>query len=427
MIKMTTNFYKALLIFLLVLVGLCTTTSFTTKVEAAAPTAVESVLEAEQAQALDAAQFNKNMDIWFMLMLVAFLMMFIRKFEWGIGLAVLLTAASGYVTYLAFAEMKLSYYAALDPAWEMLWDQSILIEAVACAITAVIAIGVFIGTVKSWQYILVGVVFTPCYVLMQCILFAWFPLWFGSGIMDPGGGISVHFFAAYWGLGAMLAIREKRAFNEPMYTSKHGITFVWLASLLLFILWPSFVTALSSREMSTGIMVNCYMSGMGSILSAYFTMVVATKKVNPLIFLYTLLAGPVASSSSLTLATPWFSLGIGVVAGIVCTLAFLYLQGWFCGKLGILDVMGVHNLHGVGGWLSLLFGALLVGNAINIAAGVVTLTVGIVTGFLTGCIIKATRGVIQDEDIMNDDADFSGYNPQPEVKTDGLQGGTYTA
>ena len=39
-------------------------------------------------------QFGKNLDIWFMLMLVAFLMIFIKKFEWGVALAVLLSAAA---------------------------------------------------------------------------------------------------------------------------------------------------------------------------------------------------------------------------------------------------------------------------------------------------------------------------------------------
>ena len=31
-------------------------------------------------------KYTKNMDIWFMLFMVAFLMMFIKKFEWGVAL-----------------------------------------------------------------------------------------------------------------------------------------------------------------------------------------------------------------------------------------------------------------------------------------------------------------------------------------------------
>jgi ammonium transporter Rh len=48
----------------------------------------------------DYLRLFKNMDIWFMLMLVAFLMIFIRKFEWTTYLAVLLNAVSSILTYL---------------------------------------------------------------------------------------------------------------------------------------------------------------------------------------------------------------------------------------------------------------------------------------------------------------------------------------
>ena len=45
------------------------------------------------------SRYSKNMDIWFMLMLVAFLMIFIRKFEWGVALATLLVTAGSFLAY----------------------------------------------------------------------------------------------------------------------------------------------------------------------------------------------------------------------------------------------------------------------------------------------------------------------------------------
>ena len=39
-----------------------------------------------------------------MLMMVAFLMIFIRKFEWGVCLAVLLSAATSYIFYLGIQQ-----------------------------------------------------------------------------------------------------------------------------------------------------------------------------------------------------------------------------------------------------------------------------------------------------------------------------------
>ena len=78
-------------------------------------------------------QFGKNLDVWFMLMLVAFLMIFIKKYEWGVALAVLLSAAASFVVYLGI----------MDFYFEAPWNQVLLIKAVVCAITLVIAIATY--------------------------------------------------------------------------------------------------------------------------------------------------------------------------------------------------------------------------------------------------------------------------------------------
>lgn len=361
--------------------------------------------------ALDLTRYNKNMDIWFMLMLVAFLMMFIRKFEWGVCLATLLVAASSYVVYLLGQQFVFGVPQA------QVFSQDVMIAGVACAITVVIGIGMFLGTVKMWQYILAGVLFTPAYMLLEWVLTDGVAAMFSGGaITDLGCGISVHLFAAYWGMGVILGIREKRAFDEPMYTTKHSVAFVWLAAMLLFVLWPSFVTALAPEALITSVMANCYMSGFGAFITAYIVSVICSKKVNALVYCYAMLAGNVASSSTLGLAnvSPWMSLLIGALAGVICTLSFTYLHGWLCEKLGALDVMGVHNLHGVGGWISLITGAIAIGSVINIVAGVLTLALGLAAGLITGLILKATRGDMQY--LMNDANDFDGENPHPTLE-----------
>jgi len=360
----------------------------------------------------DLIRYNKNMDIWFMLMLVAFLMTFIRKFEWGVYLAVILTAASSIVTYLAIRQFVLG-----APPVELL-SQQYMIAGVVCAITVVIAIGVFLGTIKTWQFLLVGVLFAPVFHLLEFFLFTSLPSVAGGPVTDPGGGILVHLFAAYFGFGVAMAIREKRVFDEPMYTTKHSLSLTWLAAMLLFILWPSFVTSLLLPEEATCVMINCYMSGFGSMVSAYLVCFALDKehKVNPVVYIYAMLGGPVASSSTLLLANPWTSLLVGIVAGALSALAFTYLQGWLCNKLGVLDVMGVHNLHGVCGWISLITGAMLAGDIVNIWAGLLTCAYGIVSGLVVGVILRATRGKM--EVLFSDQAEFTGYNPDPRMEPD---------
>ncbi len=353
-------------------------------------------------------QFGKNLDIWFMLMLVAFLMIFIRKFEWGVALAVLLSAAASFVVYLGIQDMY----------FETVWNQALLIRAVICAITLVIAIGVFLGTCKMWQYLLVGVIFAFVYAGVEYLL-ANLTI-FGELATDPGGSILVHMCAAYFGLGVAIGIREKRAFDEPMYTTTHSVTFVWLASMLLWMLWPSFVTSLISMENITWGTITCYMAGIGSILSTYVVCMAVQGKINPLIFTYAMLCGPVAIGAPLLSVGPWGALVIGLIAGAVSSLCFIYLQPWFCKKIGVLDVMGVHNLHGIGGWMGAIFVTVIVGSAASLVMAALVCVITLVTGAIVGVIVKLTRGKM--DEICNDDSDFI-KNEMPDPALAAVPGG----
>lgn len=337
-------------------------------------------------------QFGKNLDIWFMLMMVAFLMIFIRKYEWGTCLAVLLSAAASFLMYLGIQD----FY------FDETWNQALLIRAVICSITLVIGIGVFLGTVRMWQYLLIGVGFAIMYAFIE---------WFmanveilGDVATDPGGSILVHMCAAYFGLGVALAIREKRAFDEPMYTTTHSVTFVWLGSMLLWMLWPSFVTSLLGADYVTWGTVTCYMAGAGSLVSAYAVCMLCQGKVNPLTYTYAMLCGPVAIGAPLLSVGPWGALLIGIIAGAVSAACFIYLQPWLCKKLGIVDIMGVNNLHGVGGWMGAIFVCIATGTVQSIIVAVIVFAITMIVGFAIGLIVKYTRGDI--DGFATDDVDF---------------------
>lgn len=334
-------------------------------------------------------QFGMFLDIWFMLMLVAFLMIFIKKFEWGTCLAVLFSAAGSYLAYMAIQEF---YF---DRAWSL----EGMINAVICAITVVIAIGCFLGLVKMWQYLLVGVCFAPMYVFIQENM-----VWLGTSVTDPGGSILVHMCAAYFGLGVAFGIHDKRALDDPMKTSKHSITFVWLASMLLWMLWPSFVCSLLAPEDVTTGAMTCYMAGIGSVLSAYLVCQIVQKKVNPLIYTYAMLAGPVAIGAPLLLVGPWAALLTGIIAGAVSALAFIFLQPWLAEKTSTMDVMGVHNLHGVGGWIGVIVSVICLGEIENLYWGIIVALLALACGFAVGLLMKYTRGSM--DVIIDDSTDF---------------------
>ena len=301
-------------------------------------------------------QFHRGQDVAFMLMLVAFLMMFIRRYEWGVALATLLVLVTSWPLYV------LVHTELLGNAL----DIEAVIRGLFASITLVIAIGVFLGHISTPLYVLVGVLFVPAYMLNEWFLFTAL-----DGVLDSGGSILVHMFAAYWGWGVILTLRNQAVRDEPMQTSVHSVSFVWLASMLLFVLWPSFVTALLPPEEIIPAMINTYLALMASTLVTYVLLVVLKRIIDPLVFTYAILAGGVAIGATVDLATPWQAWIIGLVGGAASTLSFVYLNDRLGTATGALDSMGVHNLHGIPGIIGGLAPLLVVG-----AGGVQILAVG---------------------------------------------------
>jgi ammonium transporter Rh len=181
--------------------------------------------------------------------------------------------------------------------------------------------------------------------------------------------------------------------------------------MLLWMLWPSFVSSLLAPEYVTWATITCYMAGIGSIISTYVVCQILQKKINPLIFTYAMLAGPVAIGAPLLIADQWSALLIGIVADAVSSVCFIYMQPWLCKKLGILDVMGVHNLHGLGGWIGVIASSIMLGSLTNIVIAIAVVAIALAGGAAVGLVTRLTRGTM--DDIMDDDPDFI-PNEKPE-------------
>src|SRR5690554_5616656 len=225
-------------------------------------------------------QYQRGMDVFFMLMLVAFLMLFIKRYEWGVALATLLVFAVSWPLYLVVH----------SEIFGLALDIEAAIKAAFAAITLVIAIGVFLGHISTMHYLLAAALFVPAYMFNE-----WFMFDYLTGVADAGGSVLVHVFAAYWGWGVAIGLWNKRVSGEPMQTTVHSVSFVWLASMLLLVLWPSFVTALLPTGEVIPAMINCFLAMAGSILSAYIvSYVLQQRKIDPLVYTYAILAGGVA-------------------------------------------------------------------------------------------------------------------------------------
>src|SRR5699024_2919429 len=332
-------------------------------------------------QSVELFQFHRGQDVVFMLMLVAFLMMFIRRYEWGVALATLLVFATVFPLYI-FAQQVF---------FDAEMGVGLVIGAAFAAITLVIAIGVFLGHISTISYLVVGVLFVPCYMIIEWFLFEAI-----EGTLDAGGSILVHMFAAYWGGCVILGRRNKAVTHEPADTSVHSVSFVWLASMLLMVLWPSFVTALVEPEYIILGLSNTYLAMVGSILTTFVLLWALKRTIDPLVFTYAILAGGVALGASVALVSTWQAWVIGLVAGAVSTLSFVFLDEWLRAKTGVWDTMGVHNLHGVpgilGGLMPIVFGHAGGAQAIAVVGAIVIpLALGFIVGLLLRLMPKPTK------------------------------------
>ena len=104
------------------------------------------------------------------------------------------------------------------------------------------------------------------------------------------------------------------------------------------------------------------------------------------------LAGGVAIGSVCDVAAPAVAFGIGLLAGTVSVLGYVFLQPVLESKFKLVDTCGVHNLHGMPGLLGGLSAFLVVpGIAVAQFNGImITLFIAVVGGLVAGFIVKAT-------------------------------------
>ena len=282
-----------------------------------------------------------------------------------------------------------------------------LIDGNFAAACLLISFGALIGKVGPIQIvvmILIEVVFAfnKRVILMD-----------GIGIADLGGSVVVHCFGAYFGLAAAWVIGVPKAsctaIAEPSTISD---VFSLIGTVFLWLYWPSFVTAMpedGAQERTA--LLNTVFALLGSTVVTFGLSAWLEKRIRPVDIQNATLAGGVSIGSSANFALgPAGALATGIVAGFISTLGFSKLQPYLESK-GLHDSCGVHNLHGMPSILGALVSAffLAIGDPPSEAAapmgdsqvsaqliGVcITVIVAVLSGSLTGAIIKRLPGAPQ--------------------------------
>jgi ammonium transporter Rh len=225
--------------------------------------------------------------------------------------------------------------------------------------------------------------------------------------VDAAGSIVIHAFGAYFGLGLAIALTNKKDRGAAIESDASSDRFSMLGSMVLWLFWPSFCSAVVPHAQMPLTAINTIMALCGATLATYVASTVLRKgKPSIADMANAALAGGVAIGATCNLVSPAGAFGIGVLAGAICVAGYVFIQPKLQSLLKIVDTCGVHNLHGMPGLLGGLIAVFVVPGCAKaqLIGIVVTIFTAFVCGAIGGYLIRAT-GVKQA--VYEDGEDFT--------------------
>lgn len=365
----------------------------------------------------DVEQYNFAIHIMAMLLVgFGFLMVFVKKYGYSAITGTYLVVGAGIPLYALLRSTGILSAEAVSADS----IKSILLAEFACA-SALIAMGAVLGRLRLHQYILLALIVVPAYMFNE-----WMVLDGGLGVtkgfVDSAGSVVIHAFGAYCGLGLALALTSASQFKQKIVTDTVSDRFSMLGSMVLWIFWPSFCSAVVPHEQMPQTVVNTIMALCGATLVTFIFSVLFRKgKVAVGDIANAALAGGVAIGATCNLVHAGGAFGVGALAGAVCVSGYVFIQPKLQSLLKAVDTCGVHNLHGMPGVVGGLVAIVVVpGVAVSQLAGIVfTVVFALVAGYAGGLIIRMTgtkKLAYQDSDEfeMEEMPEVNSVEPEPE-------------
>lgn len=338
-------------------------------------------------EARTVAQYNYIIHILAMLLVgFGFLMVFVRRYGFGAVTGTYLVVAVGLPLYILLRANGIFGHH-LDPHTL----DAILFAELAVA-TGLIAMGAVLGRLRVFQYALLALLLVPLYLLNEWIVLD-DALGLTTGFQDTAGSVVIHAFGAYFGLAMSIVLTTEYQRSKPIESDHTSDRFAMLGSMVLWLFWPSFATALAPLEDMPQTVANTLLALSGATIATYFlSYKLNGGKTSMVDMANAALAGGVGIGSVCDVVSPVGAFGIGLLAGAISVLGYVYLLPILENKFKLLDTCGVHNLHGMPGLLG-GFSALLVVPGIAAAqlTGIgITLGIAIFGGLVAGMVIKMT-------------------------------------
>jgi len=329
----------------------------------------------------DTLKYGRSIHILAML-LVGFglLMVFVRKHGYSSITATFLAVSIALPLYV----LVRSYGSGSFGAPVISIDTLLLAEFAAASL--LIAIGAPLGRLRMEQYFIMALLFIPVYMLNE-----WLILESGlfNGFLDTGGSVVIHAFGAYFGLGVVTG--TMKLFQDAPGAESDAVSnqFALLGSMILWIFWPSFTSALVAPERVVLTAINTIFALCGATVATYIFSRLIRGKIEIADVANAALAGGVAIGSACNMTNPGYALCIGLAAGALSTLGYTVIAP----KVELIikgsDTCGVHNLHGMPGILGGLTAIIVTGAAgVQLLGIVVTVVLAFIGGKITGFILN---------------------------------------
>lgn len=331
---------------------------------------------------LQVQQYDRAIHIMAMLLIgFGFLMVFVKKYGRSALTATFLLVSISLPLYISIKSLGI-----FEERGEI--EQFILAEFGSASL--LIAAGAILGRIKIYQYLILGLLFIPFYMLNELIVMDDYFHFVGK-VADTGGSIVIHAFGALFGISAAILLTSKKDMKVPIESDATTDKYSVLGSMVLWVFWPSFCAALVPVEAIPHTVVNVFLALCGSTMATYFASVLIRGKVHVADIANAALAGGVAIGATCDFASHPQAMIIGGVAGIISTVGFAILQEKQQKFHKIIDTCGVSNLHGIPG----IFGglaAIAVVPGLDISAQLkgiaVTVAMAVIAGLLSGKIIS---------------------------------------
>jgi len=140
-----------------------------------------------------------------------------------------------------------------------------LLYAEFAVAAALIAMGAVLGRLRVFQYALLALLLVPAYLLNEWLVLDG-GLGMTRGFVDTAGSIIIHAFGAYFGIGLTMVLTTRQQRSQPIESDATSDRFAMLGSMVLWLFWPSFCSAIVPLEAMPQTMVNTVLSLSGATI-----------------------------------------------------------------------------------------------------------------------------------------------------------------